>query len=631
LKSGVPFFLETKEHTMTDPKRSGEAQKLSYDEFAWQLADHLLEDFSPFAQPALHTAAKAASAARSVEQWRALTCGTEDANPYTLKTSRQITELLKKFSFSQDLRTPAQLLEDSVKKFMDNQERLSNFSLPDDPLTKGLVFGARGYADQILGDFSGLEICERATFGKKSSVGIPMRHACEGARYEAPITGSSAHIEWFDKYYGIWNRPALEYAKARAALLKEPPYREIDTLEAVLVDKTWKSLRMIMPNTTLGSLYSGGLGRVIEDRLRAYGYDIKHLQPVHGELARFGSLTGQLVTADQSMASDNITVMLVDAILHHRWASALKFGRIERIRLYGRELITPTFSTMGIGFTFPLQTLIFLVLLLAIRDHCGLDESAVVSVFGDDLVYDSRMHEAVMQVFPRLGLVINADKTFAEGEFRESCGYDYFRGIDVRPFHLGRATGTGAGKRRAEAYLYTCLNGLLRRWEVYEIPLTAKFLVEEIRRVREDECLLVPTDYPDTSGIKASPETAYLLGVERKARKQAADGCYHFRYLAFEPEPRVEDRHAPYLYRALSTTAETWFPPSKGLPLRKMVGDLVRERPPLFGEVDDPDRRSLRSAMSGRRLRPRLTTIPHQDRGRYRERSGVTGNWTPGS
>lgn len=610
-------------------KPSEVQSNLVFDDFAWQLAGHLLEDFKPFVSEAFYATAKAAYAARSIEELRALTCGEIDSyQPYQLKTTRQITDLFKKFSFSRDLRTPAQLKEDSIKKFMDNQVRLLNFCIPKgNPVVQDILFRARGYADQILGDFSPLEICERATFGKKSSVGIPMRKACEGERYEAPMTGSDALIEWFDRYYGTWNRPALEYAKSRAALSQKPPYRSVDILEAVLVPKTWKSLRMIMPNTTLGTLYSGGLGKVIEDRLRSFGYDIKHLQPVHGELARFGSLTGSLVTADQSMASDNITIQLVDEILPFRWASALKYGRIAEISLYGTRVVTPTFSTMGIGFTFPLQTLIFLCLLLAIRDYCELDEQAVVSVFGDDLIYDVRMHSTVVDVFPFLGLVLNADKTFATGLFRESCGQDYYRGIDVRPFHLGEATGLSAGKRRAESYLYTVINGLARRWSVYEAPLTFAYLIGEIRRIRGSEVLLVPLDFPDTAGVKVSPEDSFLLGIERKIHR-GSDGMYHFRCLAFEADTRSEKRHTPYLYRTLMTGSKVANLALAGK-LPRGHGDILDCSSLLFQTEVDTSKRSIRSEMSGKRFRPQLTLIPEQDKGRYRERPGVTGNWTP--
>lgn len=599
-----------------------------YDDFAWKLAGRLLEDFEPLLPPSILNAAKSAQADRNVGAWRSLTllADRENLNPYQFKLLYQIQDLFKKFKFQNDLHTPDQLIETSVKKFMDNQERLTTFSLDKSPLVREVLFRTRGYVDQILGYFDPLEIMSEATFGKKSSVGIPLSKACEGARYESPITGSRDHITWFDKIYGSYNRPAYNYAVSRAETLSGPLYRDVDTVEAVLVDKTWKSLRMICPNTTIGTLYSGGLGRVLEGRLRTYGYDIKHLQQVHGELARFGSITGSLVTADQSMASDNITVKLIDEIFPRPWASALKLGRISGMMLYGQRLETPTFSTMGIGFTFPLQTLVFLSLLLAIRDHKGLDDSSVVSVFGDDLIYDVEMHDLVVNVFPALGLVINEDKTFAEGFFRESCGYDYYHGVNVRPFHLGKAEGITAGKRRSESYLYKTLNSLMRRWEPLEVPSAAELIISLLREVRKNEPLTVPTDYPDESGCKLTQDNADLLGL-KLGRKRDIHGTYRFRYLAFQPDLMRESRESPYYFLALRNGGQV--ESIKSPLIRGAVGEVIRDSPPLLKVEDDPDGRSYRCKHTGRRKRPQITSVTKHGRGRYRERSGVTSNWTP--
>jgi hypothetical protein len=597
-----------------------------FDEFAWKLADHLLEDFKPFWSGPDCDAVTEAFASRNVVKVRQLALGEKVHQPYHFKILYQMLSLLKKYQFQHDLHTPAQLREDSVKKFMDNQERLSNFEFPDDPIVRSIVFGARGYVDQILGYFDPLEVMDEATFGKKSSVGIPLTKACESERFEAPITGSLDHITWYDKIFSSYHRPGHLYGQRRAVLFSKPPYREVDEVEAVLVDKTWKSLRMIVPNTTIGTLYTGGLGRVIEGRLRRYGYDIKHLQDAHGQLARIGSITGSLVTADQSMASDNITCHLVDLLLPRPWASALKLGRISKMRLYGRTLDTKTFSTMGIGFTFPLQTLVFLCLLLAIRDHLKLSEQTVVSVFGDDLIYDHQMHLTVCDVFGKLGLLINEDKTFSEGNFRESCGHDFYHGIDVRPFLLGRASGIDAGKRQAEAYLYKTANTLLRRWSWSEVPSTLSFITGLIAEVRFGEPLVVPLDFPDDSGVKLTYEAARVFGFPKTLTRDQ-HGTIRFKYLAFEADRRVELRHEPLLFRALrspSTPVSLPFP-------KRGVGCVLEEKPSPFKEIDHPTAKPFRSELTGKRLKPRLTLITNHDKGRYRERSGITSNWTPGN
>lgn len=596
-----------------------------YDDLAWKLAGSLLEDFKPFVGQVFYDAAKLSHDSRNVAAWRALTCGQEDhLTPYQLKTQRQIVDLFKKFSFSTDVYTPEDLQKISTDKFMENQRRLASFTLSDEPLVRDVLWRAKGWCELILGDFDPLEVCKEATFGKKSSVGVPMRLACEGARYEPPITGSAAHCDWFTKYYCSWNRPAFRYASSLAESLGAPLTKHIDCLEAVLVDKTWKSLRMIMPNTTLGTLYSSGLGRVLEDRLRKFGYDIRHLQPVHGELARFGSITGSLVTADQSMASDNITTTLVTRIFPRSWASALDFGRISRMTLNGSTFETPTYCTMGIGFTFPLQTLIFLVLLLAIRDTLNLGEETVVSVYGDDLIYAVEMHDLVVDIFPKLGLVLNIDKTFATGHFRESCGQDYFRGFDVRPAHLGRARGTSAYKRRAEAYLYKTFNALAQRWSAAEIDSTYRWLLQEITALRGGKPpLYVPSDFPATSGIKHREDFVDLFGL-RPLGQRNMHGQLSFRYLAFEPKTRAEPRHIPYLFQRLRTASIV-----ESIPGPRGHGDVLSEVTEILMDEDHPDGGTYRSKLTGKREPIQHTVIPQQDAGKYRERTRVTGNWTP--
>jgi hypothetical protein len=609
---------------------------LSYscDPLAWKLAEALLEDFRPFLSQSFYDAVSPSIGECNILALRKIDVGDFNSlSAIELKARRQLLDLFKKYSFEHDVFTDDEVLEQSKKKFLDNQDRINAHVVVEDNVLKNILFTARGFVDRILGDFDKFEVMKRATFGKKSSVGIPKRKACEAQRYEGPITGSCDQIEWFERLYSLWNKPAYLYAKLRAENREVPLYSQIDALEAILVNKTWKSKRMIMPNTTIGTLYSGGLGKVIEDALRAYGYDIKTLQDTHGELARFGSITGSLVTADQSLASDNITSWLIDRICPREWASALNFGRIRKINFYGQVVETNTFSTMGIGFTFPLQTLVFLCLLLAIREQCDLDETHVVSVFGDDMIYDVKMHDLVVDTFTKLGLVINVDKTFSEGWFRESCGRDFYRGVDVRPWHLSESMGSDVPIRRFEAYLYKAINGLRRRWTDLEVPCTLAVLLTQLVELREGKPpLMVPSDYPDTSGVKLHLNLWEEWELLRRPQR-SVHGVYSFRYLAFEPDLRKEDRCEPYLWLSLRSSSE---PDSLALLALSRIkggnrahGTILQESPPILLEKTEEDARSYRSKLTGKRHRQKSTFIPEQDKGRFRERPGVTGNWAP--
>lgn len=489
-------------------------------------------------------------------QWR------ETSDPYALKRRYQMADLFKRFRFSKDLMSDGELKEAAEKQFLDNQHRLAGLDFKELPAyVSHLLLRAATIAWDILGDYDLDEHYSHCRNGKKASVGIPRRLATEAARYDAPITGSSEHIAWFqdivmseddqlrDYVVGEWlekNRNLREEGREQV-----PLFRDVTELALTFVPKTFKSLRSIMPNTTIGAFYSDGLGKVIQKRLKRAGYDITKLQFKHRELAQLASFTGELVTADQSLASDNITVELVRRILPRAWFNAVNLGRIECVRLpSGVRVKTPTFMTMGIGFTFPLQTLIFLVLLLAIDEEYTHGRS-IVSVYGDDLIYSKEMHPFVPRVFEYVGLKMNIDKTYAEGGFRESCGGDYFAGVDVRPFLPKNEDGSLVKRSLYERLLYIYINCLLRRWSREEVPLTFDFLLEELSR----ECrgvLRVPSDYPDEAGVKVySPYDVLNSTCRLVPLVHGKHGVISFHFLRFTPKVMKEQRHAPYLWRHL--------------------------------------------------------------------------------
>jgi hypothetical protein len=85
---------------------------------------------------------------------------------------------------------------------------------------------------------------------------------------------------------------------------------------------------------------------------------------------------------------------------------------------------------MGNGYTFPLETLIFWGLAAAC---CDRDSDA--TVYGDDIIIPSDRFELLAEILRYAGFILNVGKSFHVGPFRESCGKDYFKGIDVRPFY----------------------------------------------------------------------------------------------------------------------------------------------------------------------------------------------------
>lgn len=463
------------------------------------------------------------------------------------KRHYQLAELFKKYTFEKDVYTPADVLAMSVKKFMDNQERLASFSPNLDPLVKEIVFRAKGWIDRLLGDYDLEEHLEACYWPKKASVGVPQRKATLENRWKTDITGSAYHIDWFKRCYLPWfNQPR--------AFTESLNVREIGYLSAVLVDKTFKSKRMIVPNSSIGGLYSNGLGAVMTNRLRSGGYDLRVLPERHKLYARKASIDGQTATVDQTMASDNITTWLVQLCYPMRWARVLLNGRIGWLQVENELIDSPTMSTMGIGFTFPLQMVLFLGLTHACRDYHEelygkIATDRTISCFGDDLICPVVLKNMVEHVFLSLGLLFNADKSYWQGPFRESCGGDYFHGLDVRPAYVPQG-GTCMSDASYESWLYRTFNALIRRWDRDELESTVRLLLDELKTVR-DKPLVVPGSYGDDAGLKVDLAFAEEQGCRTPHRDM--HGTYTFNYLRKKVAVSEVQFHDCYLWEHLRT------------------------------------------------------------------------------
>lgn len=152
-------------------------------------------------------------------------------------------------------------------------------------------------------------------------------------------------------------------------------------------------------------------------------------QLVHRSLARKGSRDGTLATIDLSNASDTVCRELVRRILPPLWYRLLDSARSPLTLYRGRWRHIEKFSSMGNGFTFELETLIFAALLAAAG--CGVVGKSV-HVYGDDIIIPNAYADTAKRVLEFFGFTPNLKKSFHTSAFRESCGGDYFNGEPVR-------------------------------------------------------------------------------------------------------------------------------------------------------------------------------------------------------
>jgi hypothetical protein len=169
-------------------------------------------------------------------------------------------------------------------------------------------------------------------------------------------------------------------------------------------------------------------------------------QKINQDLARHGSIHDDLCTLDLSEASDRVSWDLVQAVFPSNWVECFDACRSPSTLLPdGTVVELNKFCPMGSSCCFPVEALVFWSCALSAIDlHSS--EKSPVWVYGDDIITKSSLSEIVIMALESIGLIVNRDKSFIKGPFRESCGGDYYLGSDVTPIRLRHdldTTGTG--------------------------------------------------------------------------------------------------------------------------------------------------------------------------------------------
>jgi hypothetical protein len=209
------------------------------------------------------------------------------------------------------------------------------------------------------------------------------------------------------------------------------------------VPKTSVIDRVACKEPEANMLLQRAVGNHIRRRLRRNGVDLND-QSINQELART-AVSRKLATIDLSSASDSISAQLVFELLPFEWWSLLDDLRSHRVSIpdgsggsvdHDLEM----FSSMGNGFTFELESLLFYVITRVVCWRSGI--KGRISVYGDDIVAPAAVVPRLRSMFHFLGFKMNLKKTHFRGTFRESCGRHYDRGVDVSPFYIRREIAT---------------------------------------------------------------------------------------------------------------------------------------------------------------------------------------------
>lgn len=299
------------------------------------------------------------------------------------------------------------------------------------------------------------------------------------------------------------------WADAEKARFEKFGFTRVKGGKLFFASKNAEISRTCCTEPNLDMLFQKAAGAFLELRLkRHFGICLSTQPDNNRELARLGSIDGSFGTTDLVSASDSIGLQ---RFLRYFPAGFLKTimlaSRSETAVLPdGRDVVLRMISTMGNGFTFPLQTLIFASVVRAVYQIMGFpcnDPRTQFGVFGDDIIVRREAYDFTNKMLFKLGFEVNVRKSFNTGPFRESCGHDYVSGVNIRGVYcvsletpqevsslINRLLRWGA---RHGVYLKTTLQ-TLRSWiRVLRVPVSEA----DDAGVRVPSCLMPCTQVND--------------------------------------------------------------------------------------------------------------------------------------
>lgn len=153
------------------------------------------------------------------------------------------------------------------------------------------------------------------------------------------------------------------------------------------------------------------------------------------ETNRQRSKTRSLATLDLSNASDTVSRGIVRLLLPRDWSNLLFALRSHFARMPDGAIVPlRAFAPMGSALCFVVESAIFYSVVHATLREAGLSASATkkwVYVYGDDIIVPVEYAQTVVDHLRGFGFEPNSGKCCFRTAFRESCGAEWWDGIDI--------------------------------------------------------------------------------------------------------------------------------------------------------------------------------------------------------
>lgn len=258
------------------------------------------------------------------------------------------------------------------------------------------------------------------------------------------------------------------------------------------VPKDYKGPRIIASESIAYQFVQQGLNSAIRNGIQnsvlRKSIDLRSQEPSR-EAALAASVDGNQSTIDLSSASDRLSCATVECLFRANFGflELLNSSRARGIYIKHRKmtLLSNKFAGQGAAVTFPVQSICYALICAAVLMDTNprlraSDAFRKVRIFGDDMIVPTDEYSRIASLLTCLHLVVNPDKSFSNGLFRESCGMDAFMGHDVTPGYV--KSFSNPRKPASVKSLLDCSNNLYIRGFIRAAGKLLDFLPTTIRK-----------------------------------------------------------------------------------------------------------------------------------------------------
>jgi len=416
------------------------------------------------------------------------------SDPSEFRRDYAAVKLLSKATFlslkldTREIALNALKKREEVNRYINRSFRSPSFGYGN-PKALHVLLHAKKIMARILGTFDVDEWFESCGWGPGATSALRRQKATYSQKFRVeremtPLLATLVRDQLDKSWPGWFSNPILCIQECN---------------KVTTVPKSAKTDRTIAMEPGLNGWFQKGLGEMIRRRLRRHGCDLDD-QTRNQLLARQGSIDDSLATLDMTDASNSLCRDAVKWFLqpypgerlyvHPGWLTALDCSRSHFGRIPGSDEphLWEMFSSMGNGFTFELESLIFHSITVAVCEQLQLD-TGYVAVYGDDIILPSAGVPLAVQAFGLAGFEINPSKSFVSGPFRESCGDHWYSGRNCKPLFLKKRLSSyadvykTANRLRLNSHLWednsqSCGQWAFRVWSglVATIPPSRRFV-----------------------------------------------------------------------------------------------------------------------------------------------------------